>query len=294
MTAWINTLTDESLIRLVWFAVTYVVLIGAMVGSFLNVCIYRIPLEQSIVHPRSHCFSCGKLIPWYCNIPILAWLCLRGKCLYCKVEISPRYLMVEALTALLFLLCFLKWLNPRLLHMDPVYDLWLVPIFWIAVSSWVLGTFVDFDHFIIPDRVTLGGIVFGLIASICVPALHGETIWYLGLKASAIGLGAGFGVLFLVGWLGELVFKKEAMGFGDVKWLGAMGALLGWQAAAFILVVASFFGAFVGITLIVLRKADRSSMIPFGPYLATAALVWLFWGQQIASWYIKMTFPVNG
>ncbi len=291
MNAWLSQLTDDSLVNLFWFALVYSTLIGTIVGSFLNVCIYRIPLEQSVVSPGSHCFSCGNKVPWFCNIPILSWLALRGKCFYCKAEISPRYLFVEALTGIFFLLAFMRWANPNLMGMTPSIEVWSIPYLWIILSTWILGTFVDFDHYIIPNRVTLGGMVIGLVGSALLPEFHDQTVWFLGLRDSAIGLAVGFGLLYGVGILGKLIFKRDAMGFGDVKWLGAMGALLGWQGTLFILVGSSFVGSIVGITLMLMRKAEKSSMIPFGPYLAIAAMVYLFWGKAIIAGYINLIMP---
>ncbi|MFU8780789.1 MAG: prepilin peptidase, partial [Kiritimatiellia bacterium] len=142
---------------------------GACIGSFLNVCIYRIPREESVVHPGSHCPACNAPIKWYQNIPIFAWLALRGRCAACKVKISPRYIGVEFLTACLFLLAWLKfdvYSGSRFLALDPVTSLGLIPVYWLVIMGLVLGTFVDFDHMIIPDRVTLGGMVCGVLASL--------------------------------------------------------------------------------------------------------------------------------
>lgn len=286
MIEFFQSLSEDELTQLARFVMCFVVCFGAIVGSFLNVCIYRIPLNQSVVTPRSHCFSCGKLIPWYCNIPILSWIVLRGKCANCKAEISPRYLIVEALTALLFLFVFLKWGNPFLLHMDPLNDPLLIPVFWVVVCGLIVGALIDLDHFIILDSLTYGGMAFGLIMSAALPSLHHEVTWQAGLIDSGIGLAVGFGTLFAIAWLGEIVFKKEAMGFGDVKWLGAFGALFGWKGAIFIVVVSSLVGAVSGIILMLRSKAKAQTQIPYGPYLAIAAAIWLFWGNALVSAYI--------
>lgn len=261
---------------------------GACVGSFLNVCIYRIPRDESVVTPRSHCPHCGAMIPWYLNIPVLSWLCLRGKCASCKGPIAFRYTLVELLTAALFLAVFMKWVAPHTLHVDPIWSPLLIPIYWIFLGGLVLGTFVDFEHFIIPDSVTIGGMVVGPILSALVPALHGEKIWWMGLRDSGIGLTVGFGLLFAVAWFGEKAFKKEAMGFGDVKLMGAIGAFLGWQATLFTVFVSSFLGSVVGLGLIVFRNAKMQSRIPFGPYLSVAALIWVFWGPALVRLYAKL------
>jgi len=263
-------------------------LFGACIGSFLNVCIYRIPRDESVVKPRSHCPHCGTLIPWYLNIPVLSWLCLRGKCANCKGPISFRYTLVELLTALLFLLVYLKWVTPQMLYMFPIPHPLVVPIYWIFLSGLVLGTFVDFEHFIIPDSVTIGGMVAGPILSALVPALHGQTVWWRGLEASGIGLATGFGVLLAIAWLGEKAFKKEAMGFGDVKLMGAIGAFLGWQAVLFTVFVSSLLGSICGLVLIATRNVKLQGRIPFGPYLSAAALIWVFWGPIIAAMYLRL------
>ena len=161
-------------------------------GSFLNVCIYRIPRDESVVAPRSHCPHCNTLIPWYLNIPVLSWLCLRGKCASCKGPISFRYTLVELLTALIFLAVFMKWISPAAIHMLPISHPLIIPVYWLFMAGLILGTFVDFEHFIIPDSVTIGGMVAGPILSTLVPMLHGKTRWWDGLLSSCIGLAIGF------------------------------------------------------------------------------------------------------
>ncbi len=264
---------------------------GASIGSFLNVCIYRIPLDLSVVTPRSHCPACKHPIAWYQNIPIFSYLVLRGKCAHCRVRISPRYVLVEILVALLFLLAWMKFdlvMGPRPLGLVPVTDFWLVPIFWLVAMGLVLGTFVDFEHMIIPDRVTLGGILCGLICSALVPSLHGETTLLRSLLWSSVGAASGWGLLWSVAVLGEFAFKKEAMGFGDVKLMGAIGAFFGWEAVLFTVIVSSFAGSIVGIALIVMGKKEMQSRIPFGPYISLAALLWMYWGSTWWDLYIRI------
>jgi leader peptidase (prepilin peptidase) / N-methyltransferase len=264
-------------------------LFGACVGSFLNVCIYRIPRDESVVTPRSHCPHCGSLIPWYLNIPVLSWCCLRGRCASCKGPIALRYTLVELLTAALFLAVYMQWFYPEALHMHPIpaqHPL-LVLIYWLFVSGLVLGTFVDFEHYIIPDSVTIGGMIVGPILSALVPSLHGQDIWWKGLLTSGLGLSVGFLSLFAISWIGEKIFKKEAMGFGDVKLLGAIGAFLGWPAVLFTIVASSFLGSIVGLTLIAFRSAKLQSEIPFGPYIAAGALLWAFYGPPLLKLYLK-------
>jgi leader peptidase (prepilin peptidase) / N-methyltransferase len=267
---------------------------GACIGSFLNVCVFRIPRELSVVTPRSFCPHCSKQIAWYHNIPLFSYLALGGKCAYCGGRISPRYFLIELLTAVLFLLIWLKFdltFGPRPLHLDPIVQWQLVPVYWLAISGLILGTFVDFEHLIIPDRVTLGGIAAGLVLSALVPAMHCETSILRGLMFSAIGAAVGWGLLWTVGAIGTLALKKEAMGFGDVKLIGAIGAFLGWQAVLFTIMVSSLAGSIVGIALVTMRKREMQSRIPYGPYLALAALIWILWGPVLWDGYIQLLTP---
>ncbi len=262
---------------------------GAAIGSFLNVCIYRIPEDISVIKPDSRCPKCEHPIKWRHNIPILSYFLLRGKCAYCGARFSPRYALVELLVAILFLLVWLKFditMGPRPLGLVPITSIALVPVYCLVVMGLVLGTFVDFDHMIIPDRVTLGGIVCGLIASALVPALHGETSILRSLMWSGIGAAAGWGLLWGVAMLGEFIFKKEAMGFGDVKLMGAIGAFFGWKAILFTVMVSSLAGSVVGISFILLGKKELQSRIPYGPYLSLAALLWMYWGSTWWDLYI--------
>jgi leader peptidase (prepilin peptidase)/N-methyltransferase len=269
---------------------------GACIGSFLNVCIYRIPRELSVVAPRSFCPHCNKPVPWYLNIPLLSYVMLRGKCRYCSNGISPRYFLVELLTAMLFLVIWLQFAKTpvaQTLRLVPVDDWKLVPVYWLVVSGLILGTFVDFEHLIIPDRVTLGGIAAGLVFSILVPSLHGETSVLRSLMWSAIGVVAGAGSLWLMAMLGKLIFRKDAMGMGDVKLLGAIGAFLGTTSVALTILLSSLAGTVVGVTLIALQKKSLQSRIPYGPYLALAAVVWILWGPNLVGWYLAFVMPAG-
>jgi len=261
---------------------------GACIGSFLNVCIYRIPRNESVVKPRSHCPNCGMMIPWYLNIPVLSWVALRGKCAKCKKPIAFRYTLVELLTAMLFLAVYMKWAMPIAMHMQPIIHFAVVPIYWLILSGFILGTFVDFEHFIIPDSVTIGGMIAGPVMSIICPMLHNQTIWWRGLMHSSIGLVVGFGLLFAIAELGTRAFKKEAMGFGDVKLMGAIGAFLGWKAVLFTVFASSLLGSVVGVCLILFRGVKMQSRIPFGPYICAGATIWMFWGPQIVETYMKL------
>jgi leader peptidase (prepilin peptidase)/N-methyltransferase len=255
---------------------------GACIGSFLNVCVYRIPLEMSVVKPASHCFTCQQPVAWYHNLPILSYLILRGKCRHCGTSYSPRYMLVEVLTGVLYLLVWMRYGGgPDAVVFDP-----RIPVYWLAISGLVMGTFIDFDHLILPDRVTIGGMIIGVPLSILVPTLHGETTWQGGALSSGIGLVAGFGLLYAVAEIGELAFKKEAMGFGDVKLMGAIGAFGGWHAVFFTVLISSLLGSVVGISLVLLKGREWQSRIPFGPYLALAAVLWFIWGADWWAWYM--------
>ncbi|MBN2302221.1 MAG: prepilin peptidase [Lentisphaerae bacterium] len=267
---------------------------GASIGSFLNVCIYRIPRELSTVTPRSYCPHCKHQIAWYYNIPLFSFLFLRTKCAYCGGRISFRYFLVELLVAIFFLLAWLKFdvaLGHRPLALSPIADWRLTPIYWLIISGLVLGAFVDFEHLIIPDRVTLGGIAAGLALSTLVPSLQGQERILQGFLRSAIGAAVGWGLLWGVAVFGKFLFRKDAMGFGDVKLLSAIGAMLGWQAVLFTLVVSSFVGSLVGIALVASGKKEMQSRIPFGPYLSFAAILWIFWGPSIWLAYLNWMLP---
>ncbi|MCE9615685.1 MAG: prepilin peptidase [Lentisphaerae bacterium] len=269
---------------------------GACVGSFLNVCIYRIPRELSVVRPRSHCPHCERMIPWYFNVPVLSFVMLRGRCAYCHKSISPRYVLVEVLVAVLFWLAWeqCSYIGDRPpLGLMPQPHLALVPVYWLIVSGLVLGTFVDFEHLIIPDRVTLGGIVAGLLCSAAVPALHAQSTVLGGVMQGALGMALGWGTLWLVSVLGRLIFRKDAMGFGDVKLLGAIGAFLGWRAVLFTIILSSFMGSVAGISMVAVGQKQMQSRIPYGPYLALAAILWMFWGPLWWDAYLNLMTPVH-
>jgi leader peptidase (prepilin peptidase)/N-methyltransferase len=252
-----------------WYLTALAFCFGACIGSFLNVCIHRIPQDKSVIHPRSHCPSCEKLIPWYDNIPLLSYLVLRARCRSCGTRISPRYFLVELLTAVLFLAVWLRY-GPSPLAL----------VYWVFFGGLILGTFVDFEHMIIPDRVSIGGMLAGPVLSFLVPALHGTVVRTEALVRSLIGLAVGFGVLWAVGVVGKLIFKKDAMGFGDVKLLGAIGAFLGGWAVLFTIMFSSLVGSVVGVALIMTRGKEWQSRIPYGPYLALAAMVWVLGGMH--------------
>ncbi len=363
----------SSEIYLYLFAVSAFVL-GACIGSFLNVCIYRMPRDLSVNEPkRSFCPHCQKQIEWYHNLPLVSWLTLRGKCAYCAAPIPFRYFGVELLTSLLFLAV---WLTQPWILAFP---------YWILVSLLIVATFIDFEFFIIPDEITWGGVVAGLILSLAIPVMMGVSSPLTGLLWSAIGAATGYFLLWGVVEAGKLAFGKkrlrfdepaefiwaregddadvtlgdeqmkwsdlfarerdqlilkctrakldsrepdsettllfhynnvacggetfelekleritaqvteviiprEAMGFGDVKFIAAIGAFLGWKAVLFTVMAGSVVGAVIGVAAIAIGKREYSARIPFGPYLALGALLWMFFGPELVGWYLGL-FP---
>lgn len=209
-------------------------------------------------------------LSWRDNIPIFGWLFLGGKCRYCKAPISPRYPVIELITAILFTLVWLKF----------PYE-WVVGPYWLLVFGLVLGSMVDFDEMWLPDRCTIGGMIIGPVLSFLIPAMHGTDSHVVALIRSLFGLAFGFGLLWSVGFFGKMVLKKEAMGFGDVKLMGALGAFLGFESIVFIVFVSSLLGSIIGISLIAMGRKEWQSRIPFGPYISLAALIWVLGGSDL-------------
>jgi leader peptidase (prepilin peptidase)/N-methyltransferase len=257
---------------------------GACWGSFLNVCVFRIPNEISLIRPGSRCPRCLRDIAWHDNLPVLGWILLRGRCRRCRQPISIRYPLVEALTGLCFVAVWWRF-GPT--PVSAVYGL--------VMFGLLLGTLVDLEHYIIPDRVSLGGIVLGLILSALVPALHPDAQGRIdALRHSATGAALGWGSLHLVSLLGRWLLKKDAMGFGDVKLLSAIGAFFGWQAVVFTIIASSFLGSIIGVIFVLWRGRGGGTRIPFGPYLALGAVLWMFQGPPIVRWYLGTLNPPGG
>jgi len=241
-------------------------LLGLLAGSFANVCVYRIPRRESIVLPASHCPACKHPIAPFDNIPVLSWLMLRGRCRNCRQTIAWRYPLLETLMGLSW--AGLAW------HFGP--GLQLVMALSLFFLLWVLS-FIDFETGLLPDVLTLSGIVLGLLFS-----------WWLGdWRHAVIGAIAGYGVFWLVNRLFLLLSGREGMGYGDFKLLAMLGAFLGWQALPFIILVSSVIGALVGSLFLWLSRRGLRAEIPYGPYLAGASMIWLLWGDAILGWYMN-------
>jgi len=345
-----------------WSAAFFV--FGPIVGSFLNVCIHRMPLGESVVSPPSHCPHCTYSIPWYLNIPLVTWTYLRGKCRNCGAPISARYFLVELLTAVTFLAFWLAFGRQSAA---------LALIYAIFLAGLIAATFIDFEHFIIPDEITIGGTAVGFLCSFLYPRLHGQTSLAGGMQASFLGMAVGAGLIygilrlgklafgrhklelpentkivftetalqlpdreipyedvfyrqsdtialqartvelvdrcyrdvqvrlspsklkigeeslnpeevpFLEATSGQIVLPREAMGLGDVKFMAAIGAFLGWKSVIFSLMVSSIIGSIVGVSLIVMGRQAWSSRLPYGPYIALAAAIWVFGGRNLVA-----------
>ena len=268
--------------------------LGACIASFLNVVIWRVPRGESIVSPPSHCPKCGAAIRWWQNIPILSWLALRGKCANCRAPISPRYIVVELLGGVLFLAAFLRlWMPQVPIWISAVHLL----VMWIWISLMIVGSFIDFDLQLLPDFVTVGGMLLGVaywtLFSLSFKnfALEFSNLkMYLPLAWSLAGLAFGFGLMWLVRWLGSKAFKREAMGMGDVLLMGAVGALFGPVAVLATVMLSSVAGSIVGLGMILASKVKlgRFVAIPYGPYICLGCLAWMFFGQELVTWYLGL------
>lgn len=241
--------------------------IGACVGSFLNVCIWRLPRGESIIRPRSHCPLCKHPIAWHNNIPLISYVVLGAKCRHCRAAIHWRYPLVEALSGIAAVVVLTRF------GMGPVGLVYLCFI-WALIAV----TFIDLEHQIIPDEISLGGLVLGLVLSGAIPQLHGTEQALVALRRALIGAVVGGGSLYLTGLLGSLVFRKEAMGGGDVKLLGMAGSILGWKLVLLTFFLAPMLAVLPGLAVLCFK---RSHVIPYGPFLSLALILSLFAGDQI-------------
>lgn len=238
-------------------------LLGSILGSFLNVCIVRLPSEESVVKPRSRCPSCRTPIAWYDNLPLVSWLVLRGRCRHCRARISIQYPLIEALVGALW-----------------AASVWYYGLTLTAVSGATFGTILlgiavtDARHYLIPDEYTLGGLVAGLLFSI------GGGLD--GILQALVGAAAGFGLLLFVAWAGEKAFGKEAMGGGDIKMMAMVGAFVGWRGV----LLTIFGGALLGTLVFVPLSLRSNKLVPFGVFLAAAAAITLVAGEDLIGWYM--------
>jgi leader peptidase (prepilin peptidase) / N-methyltransferase len=242
---------------------------GAIIGSFLNVCIYRLPRDKSVVRPPSACPDCGMRIRYYDNIPILSYFLLKGKCRTCGVRLSPIYPVVEALTGLLFL--FIFRMNGLAAESG---------VLMLFTALLIVISFVDLEFQIIPDVLSLGGLGAGLALSFMRPLL--------GYKDAFIGAALGGGLLFGIAYGYQLATKREGMGGGDIKLLGMIGAFCGLKGVIFSLFSGSLMGTFVGVPLMLINRRGMRYAIPFGPFLSAGALVYVFFGDYLIEAFMTL------
>jgi len=239
---------------------------GICIGSFLNVCIFRLPAEKSIVHPPSSCPGCGAPIRFYDNIPVLSYFILRGRCRNCRSPIAFRYVLVELMGGLFAVCTYVKFG----LSVESA-------IYYVFISSLLVITFIDLDHRIIPDIISIPGIPLGVAASFFNPSLS-----YLD---SIIGLLIGGGILYSVAWGYALVTGKEGMGGGDIKLLAMIGAFTGWTGVLLTIFMASAIGTLAGLLVMLKSKQNMKLAIPFGPFLSIGAIIYIFFGKELIIWY---------
>ena len=262
-----------------WIVMIFIV--GACMGSFLNVCIWRIPREESIVHPPSRCPKCGHRLAWFENFPIFGWLLLRGKCRSCRSPISVQYLLMEILVGLLFSGVAVKVYSVH----EPL--IMLIPYF-VATSLVVTTFFIDIRHYIIPNLTTYPAMLAGLILAAVFPEYWGFELWWQGLAASFISLAAVYLLLAAFAYIGEKIFKQEALGGGDVKYMAAVSALLGLKCAFFTILLGSVTGSVFGLVMMAVKKKKMNVSIPLGPFLATATYIWILCGDRFFEWYFSL------
>lgn len=247
--------------------ITLVIIIGLVIGSFLNVCIYRLQKQASISKPRSHCPNCKHQLRFWENIPVLSYVFLKGKCSNCKTKISIRYPLVEILTALVFVVIYY--------YFDISIETFLLMLFFSIV---IIITFIDIDVQLIPNKLLIIGI-FPIIAFILIKQPNP----YLDHIAGAMLLAV---VFYIIGYIGKLIYKVDSMGMGDVKYAAVIGLLLGWEKGILAFIIAFFSAAVIIVIVSMYKKLDRKQRIPFGPFLSIGCFVAFFWGTDILNWYL--------
>jgi leader peptidase (prepilin peptidase)/N-methyltransferase len=242
---------------------------GAVIGSFLNVCIYRIPREKSIIHPPSSCPNCGRPVKFYDNIPLASYVLMKGRCRSCGVRISAKYPIVEALTALLFVVLYT--------HLGLTFELF---VFMTFTSVLIVISFIDLEFKIIPDILSIGGIIAGLVFSIARPFFRNFGLKF-DILDSIYGILLGGGIIFAIAWIYQLIAKRKGMGGGDIKLLAMIGAFCGLKGALFSLICGSMAGIIVGVPLMLAKGENGRYAIPFGPFLSIGAFVYLYTGERV-------------
>jgi leader peptidase (prepilin peptidase)/N-methyltransferase len=247
--------------------IAIVFVFGLLIGSFLNVCVYRMPKNKSIVFPASHCPKCGKNIFWYDNIPVFSFLFLGGKCRFCKTSIHWRYPLVELLTALVLAALFANFgISPKFFAYS------------VMACGLLVATFVDFEIQEIPDEISIGGTVAGILLAFVFPSIFATASRFHALWSSLIGAFVGAACIYVLGAIGKLAFKKEAMGGGDVKLMAMVGAFIGLKLVMLTFFIAPFLGVVPGI---ISKIKSGAETIPYGPFLSAAALIAVFFGSKI-------------
>jgi leader peptidase (prepilin peptidase) / N-methyltransferase len=260
----LNPFPGVRIVEMTWMALVF----GLCIGSFLNVCIYRLPLGQSIIRPRSRCMQCGNSVRAYDNIPVISYLILRGRCRDCRSPISARYPLVEMMSGVFAAMTVLK------------YGIGLpAMIVFLFIAALLVITFIDLDHRIIPDLISLPGIPVGFAASFGLSSITPVE--------SLIGILSGGGSLFLVAWGYQLLTRREGMGGGDIKLLAMIGAFLGWKGVIFTVFVSSLTGTLAGMAMIGLKGGNMKLAVPFGPFLAIGAIAYVFTGPELMQWYVN-------
>ncbi|HHY82518.1 MAG TPA: prepilin peptidase [Clostridiales bacterium] len=251
-----------------FFLCIMIFLIGLLMGSFFNVCIYRIPREESIVFPPSHCTSCGTQLKWQDLVPVFSWIFLGRRCRYCNEQISFRYPLIELLTGIIYLLLFLKF------GISGTFLTYLT-----LCSILIITTAIDLEHQIIPNGLVLTGFAAGVILT-----LTGlSTTW----KDALLGLLVGGGVFLIVALISELILKKEGMGGGDIKLMGMIGLLIGWKLTALSILLSIYAGGLIGGLLLLFRVKKHGDTIPYGPFIAAGTFISIFYGYDLINWYIR-------
>ena len=250
---------------------------GLILGSFFNVLIYRVPREESVVWPPSHCTSCKRTIPWYENIPVFSYIALWGKCSGCKSKISSRYPLIELVTGSCMLFLWYYYILPFLTGCPAWYEYCVLVIEVLALLILIPIAIIDIEHYIIPDSITIGGTIIGFAVSFIPGSLSP--------LSSLLGIVAGGGSLLIIGIIGSRIAKKDAMGGGDIKLMAFLGAVFGWKIALYTIMFGALFGTLFGLPLLLFRLIPKDHKIPFGPFLALGVWVAVFAGDFIMNSY---------